>query len=209
MVTRHDLDQYYKWLRQYGYNDSHSGNISGRDGNTVWITPTGACADTLEAKDFISCSLDEAIPQGASGDANLHLAVYRENPDAQAIIHSHCPHAVALTLGGEDFIPADFEGQLYFPRVPVVSVPYELYFEEAAARVAATLAEYPICIVRGHGVYAWGETLNLAYKWTCSLELSAKTAFISRSEEHTSELQSHHDLVCRLLLEKKKTTQNH
>src|SRR5437667_1368569 len=27
-----------------------------------------------------------------------------------------------------------------------------------------------------------------------------------RSEEHTSELQSHHDLVCRLLLEKKKTS---
>src|SRR5277367_7183266 len=31
-------------------------------------------------------------------------------------------------------------------------------------------------------------------------------AFVTeRSEEHTSELQSHHDLVCRLLLEKKKT----
>src|SRR5260370_29321028 len=28
----------------------------------------------------------------------------------------------------------------------------------------------------------------------------------SRSEEHTSELQSHLNLVCRLLLEKKKTT---
>src|SRR5215468_11666733 len=28
-----------------------------------------------------------------------------------------------------------------------------------------------------------------------------------RSEEHTSELQSHHDLVCRLLLEKKKKNQ--
>src|SRR5437773_9784807 len=28
----------------------------------------------------------------------------------------------------------------------------------------------------------------------------------NRSEEHTSELQSHHDLVCRLLLEKKKQT---
>src|SRR6266540_7467895 len=26
---------------------------------------------------------------------------------------------------------------------------------------------------------------------------------LARSEEHTSELQSHHDLVCRLLLEKK------
>src|SRR5437667_2228194 len=29
-----------------------------------------------------------------------------------------------------------------------------------------------------------------------------------RSEEHTSELQSHHDLVCRLLLEKKKKKKN-
>src|SRR5260221_1264914 len=29
----------------------------------------------------------------------------------------------------------------------------------------------------------------------------------SRSEEHTSELQSHSDLVCRLLLEKKKENQ--
>src|SRR5947207_5993752 len=33
----------------------------------------------------------------------------------------------------------------------------------------------------------------------------ADTAEIERSEEHTSELQSHSDLVCRLLLEKKKT----
>src|SRR5437773_8188632 len=30
----------------------------------------------------------------------------------------------------------------------------------------------------------------------------------TRSEEHTSELQSHHDLVCRLLLEKKKNIQH-
>src|SRR5437773_9372798 len=31
---------------------------------------------------------------------------------------------------------------------------------------------------------------------------------VPRSEEHTSELQSHHDLVCRLLLEKKKKKTN-
>src|SRR5437773_11797077 len=33
--------------------------------------------------------------------------------------------------------------------------------------------------------------------------MPAFIAAIARSEEHTSELQSHHDLVCRLLLEKK------
>src|SRR5260221_4453394 len=31
---------------------------------------------------------------------------------------------------------------------------------------------------------------------------------LGRSEEHTSELQSHSDLVCRLLLEKKKNTKS-
>src|SRR5260221_4112999 len=34
----------------------------------------------------------------------------------------------------------------------------------------------------------------------------AKSSCCRRSEEHTSELQSHSDLVCRLLLEKKKNS---
>src|SRR5437773_5417486 len=34
--------------------------------------------------------------------------------------------------------------------------------------------------------------------------IESLSALSARSEEHTSELQSHHDLVCRLLLEKKK-----
>src|SRR5437773_9592750 len=36
------------------------------------------------------------------------------------------------------------------------------------------------------------------------LEPAQGAGGVRRSEEHTSELQSHHDLVCRLLLEKKK-----
>src|SRR2546430_5951528 len=36
-----------------------------------------------------------------------------------------------------------------------------------------------------------------------------KPAIIDRSEEHTSELQSQSNLVCRLLLEKKKIIHNH
>src|SRR5438270_10481776 len=42
---------------------------------------------------------------------------------------------------------------------------------------------------------------NAAWSGTCSITSIARTA---RSEEHTSELQSQSNLVCRLLLEKKK-----
>src|SRR5438132_9083082 len=41
------------------------------------------------------------------------------------------------------------------------------------------------------------------------LSVTAHTMIDFRSEEHTSELQSHSDLVCRLLLEKKKKWQAH
>src|SRR5437667_6552141 len=55
------------------------------------------------------------------------------------------------------------------------------------------------------------ETMRLSMAWSrCMPSFSRKFRTQSpaknwaRSEEHTSELQSHHDLVCRLLLEKKK-----
>ena len=47
MDPRSDLVRHYLWLRRYGLNDSHSGNASVRDGELVWVTPTGCCADTL------------------------------------------------------------------------------------------------------------------------------------------------------------------
>src|SRR5438132_9711534 len=43
-----------------------------------------------------------------------------------------------------------------------------------------------------------------ATTWTRRARRCATSRPSSRSEEHTSELQSHSDLVCRLLLEKKK-----
>jgi L-fuculose-phosphate aldolase len=180
MDPREDLARHYKWLRQYGNNDSHSGNASVRVDDDFWVTPSGACADLLSADQLLRCQLNGTLAEGASLDARLHMLVYHNNPEAGAVLHSHGPYTVAMTMNGEEFLPPDFEGQLYFPRVPVLTIPYDRYIEEAPEQVAAVLAEYPIMVVRGHGVYAQAKSINLAYKWSCSLELSAKTAFIAR-----------------------------
>src|SRR3712207_6873813 len=50
-----------------------------------------------------------------------------------------------------------------------------------------------------------GPTPDSNASHACRCSSSATTAGCSRSEEHTSELQSRQYLVCRLLLEKKKT----
>lgn len=180
MDIREELVRYYRWLRQHGLNDSHSGNASLRDGDTIWVTPTGACADTLEPHQLVACPINGPLGDGASLDASLHVNVYRRNAQARAVLHSHGPHSVALTLDGKPFAPIDFEGGFYFAEVPVITIPYDEYVKRAPELVANVLSDHKITIVRGHGVYAQADSLNLAYKWTCSLELSAKTAFIAR-----------------------------
>lgn len=180
MDPRQDLLRHYQWLRRYGINDSHSGNASIRSPEGILVTPTGACADTLQAEELIVCQPGQPPPAGTSLDAPLHMAVYEANAAAGAVLHSHGPHSVAWSLCAEDFLPVDFEGQLYFPRVPVLSIPFDRYLQQSSTAVANCLSEYPVCMVRGHGVYSWGKTMNLAYKWTCSLELSIKTWMLAR-----------------------------
>src|SRR5262249_56864060 len=70
-------------------------------------------------------------------------------------------------------------------------------FPAAAAKFAASPA----------GMEAYRFSMQSARSWADqTLESEAtKTLFGSRSEEHTSELQSLTNLVCRLLLEKQKT----
>src|SRR5690349_25173889 len=47
-------------------------------------------------------------------------------------------------------------------------------------------------------------TIAITSAWPALLVMPSSSATRHRSEEHTSELQSRRDLVCRLLLEKKK-----
>jgi len=180
---RRELVRYYRWLRRHGLNDSHSGNASVRDGDTVWVTPTGACADLLRPGDLVACRLGEPPPEGASLDAGIHLAVYEAAPGTGAVLHGHGPHATALSMGcGARLHLADFEGAYYFREgVPVVDVALEGYREQAPRRVAEALRAEVACLMRGHGIYARGETLERAYKWVCTVESAARVTWLSRA----------------------------
>ena len=180
MESKEDLIRFYRMLHQFGLNDSHSGNMSFMHNGHFYITPTGACADLLQADELVHCTMDDKTVAKASMDQHAHRAIYRHNPDARAVIHCHNPYTIALTLNGDDFVPIDLEGLYYFPRVPVISISFKSYFEHSPILIATALAEFPLVIVRGHGVYAQGATMEEAYKWVSSLEQSAKTAYLAR-----------------------------
>src|SRR5260221_9152400 len=82
------------------------------------------------------------------------------------------------------------------------------FFNDTATTEIYTLSLHdalPICAARSPDIQQYLAILNevgerLNGRIDCHLDLQRDR----RSEEHTSELQSHSDLVCRLLLEKKK-----
>src|SRR5690349_12116642 len=79
--------------------------------------------------------------------------------------------------------------------------PWIPYVQSLSGRMVATFT----CIVAALGLV----TIAMVY-FTVKSSLryhAIERARVTRSEEHTSELQSRRDLVCRLLLEKKKKKQ--
>src|SRR5437667_8031885 len=69
---------------------------------------------------------------------------------------------------------------------------------------AETVPPLPCTAVSGHASRAAPSRARGSPPDGCRPGRGCSASVTRRSEEHTSELQSHHDLVCRLLLEKKK-----
>src|SRR5438034_11569949 len=70
--------------------------------------------------------------------------------------------------------------------------------EYRCARPIISRSSHPACTARPVHTEVHGQAM-----WTA---LPGMAHLPARSEEHTSELQSHSDLVCRLLLEKKNSS---
>lgn len=171
---------YYRLLRQHALNDSHSGNGSVRVGDTFLVTKTGACADTIQADELINCPVTQALTPGASLDAGIHQRIYQQSGDKNAVLHAHNPYTIALTLTDDVFRPVDFEGQLYFGDIKVIECEANNYLDVMPERISDCLKNHPVAIVKSHGVYAASDKLELAYKWLCSLEQSAKIKWLAK-----------------------------
>src|SRR5438034_6199699 len=72
----------------------------------------------------------------------------------------------------------------------------------AAALVHRAIGDRLTCIFVDHGLLRLNEREQVERTFRAHVGIDLRVVH-ARSEEHTSELQSHSDLVCRLLLEKK------
>jgi L-fuculose-phosphate aldolase len=160
------------------------GNISIRhDPGGFYIKRTGAYLDVAGEPVFVP--LEGDVPAGASSEYRVHREVYKKTLH-RAIVHAHPPAAVALSLVRDLIVPEDSEGVMFCPKIPVVTgAPGS---QEIADNVAVALADRKLVIVRGHGTFTAGKTLDEAYLYTSLCEhacrvLAIKQAFSLHKKE--------------------------
>lgn len=177
-----------------GLNNSHSGNLSVRlDAQRMVITKTGCMLHHIDHPDLITTGIEEndANTVKASREIPVHRSIY-QHTNAKAIVHAHSPHIVAFSLSGKHIengrlMLEDAEGRYYYPDgVVVVEAKNAIASEEVAELVIPAFKVAPIVIVKGHGTFAIGETLEEAYHWTSGLEHSARILAISSKPEALS-----------------------
>ncbi|HET7648125.1 MAG TPA: 3-oxo-tetronate 4-phosphate decarboxylase [Gaiellaceae bacterium] len=88
-----------------GLSPGSSGNLSARVDGGFLMTPTNSSLGSLDPDRLSRLDADGDHVDGdpPTKEAWLHLAMYAERPEAQAIVHLHSTHAVAVAcLDGVD-----------------------------------------------------------------------------------------------------------
>lgn len=157
-----------------GLISSHAGNMSVRVKDHIHITRRSSMLGRLQLEDIIELELGQnnsQIPM-ASSELIVHTAIYK-NTGARAVIHAHPPYATLLSMLHDEVVPVDSEGLYLFGKTPVVSPKKTIGSEESAHLVSEQLKGHKIVLIRGHGSFARGETLEEAFMYTTSLESSS------------------------------------
>lgn len=185
-----DLIKVCQWMNASGLSPATSGNYSLRiDKSSCFVSASGVDKGQLRESDFIKMNLDgnyDKAGKRPSDEALIHTRIYQLYDNAQCILHGHSvANTVLSTMINEDFVC--FEGlemQKAFTGILSHLTPVEVKIldnKQEIAILAESLVKFdlPCFILRGHGVYAWGENTaqarrhleGLEFLIACKLEL--------------------------------------
>lgn len=168
-----------------GLNSSHSGNLSARERDILWVTRRGAPLGRLAARDLVPVSIQDPESKAdlASSELPVHLEIHAPRAGS-AVVHAHPPAAVALSFSSDHIEPADLEGRYHLRQVRVLPAP-DPYDPKAVARaIAEALFENRVVIIRGHGAFSVGLDLWEAFHWCSALEHSCRILLLTKVGTH-------------------------
>lgn len=172
-------------MYQQGYVAANDGNISYRLGGGRYLcTPTGVSKGFLSPED-IAVVDDEGKQIGGTkprtSEILLHLEIFHEMPEINAVTHAHPPHATAFAVAGVD-IP-----NCVLPEVEIWigQVPLAQYDTPGGKRFAETVLPHlrnkaNTILLANHGVVSCDKDLEHAYFHLETLDMYCKILLLSK-----------------------------
>jgi L-fuculose-phosphate aldolase len=104
----------------------------------------------------------------------VHRAIYAAT-DARAIVHAHPVHTIWRSMVADAIEPIDSESRYIFgDAVPVVTAEQTVASPEAATKLAEVLKHARIAVLRSHGPFSTGASLEEAFYHVSALEASCQ-----------------------------------
>lgn len=154
------------------------GNISYRlSENEILITPSGIAKGFMNAAEMAVITLDNKVLKGSpSGERLMHLEIYKNCPQAKAVIHAHPPTAVAWSIARPELkeLPCESLSEVILACGSIPFVPYARPGTlDMGTFLKPFLPQHRALILARHGAVTWGEDLDEAYRGMERIEHSA------------------------------------
>jgi L-ribulose-5-phosphate 4-epimerase len=170
-----------------------SGNVSGRDPGSglVVIKPSGVLFDELSPENMAVVDLEGNVVEatlGPSTDTASHLYIYRHRPDVNGVTHTHSNYATAFAAVGKSIpvcltaIADEFGG-------PIPCAPYVRIGDQSIGQVILQyIGDSPAILMKQHGVFTLGPTVQKALKAAVMVEDVARTVWLAEQIGQVEEL---------------------
>jgi L-fuculose-phosphate aldolase len=181
---RADIVEVGRRLYSRGYCASNDGNISVRlDDRRVLTTPKSVSKGYMTADMMVVTDMSGRKISGdrdPSSELLMHLAVYRNRPDAHAVVHAHPPLATGFAVAG---IPLD-RAVLAEVVTTLGSIPIAEYgtpsTPELAQAVERFVKAHDGLLLANHGALTLAQELYAAYYKMETIEHFAKISLVAR-----------------------------
>ncbi len=161
----------------------NEGNVSLRIVNSnvntlLAITPSGRNCDSLDPDDMIIVGFDGSKVEGRfepSMETMLHVEVYKNRKDVNAIIHAHPLYCSVIAVVGRE-IPSILDDQVIFLGGDIRIAKYAIAGSQAlVGNVVRSLGDKNAVIMANHGCLSVGKDITEAFT---NCEILEKTAEI-------------------------------
>ncbi len=177
-----------------GYVASNDGNISCRiEEDRILTTPTGVSKGFLKLEELCIVDMDGTLVSGQkrpSSEIGMHIFLYRERPDARAVVHAHPPTATGFAVAG---IPLT---ACVLPEVVITlgAIPIAGYGTPGGPEISETIKEYVKdydgYLLENHGATTICTDVMDAYYKMETMEHFAKILFVSKQLGGYNELNA-------------------